>query len=135
MKLQNIQKGMGSLSLFVTLGVAGFFLLLFFKIGPSYLDDWYVKQALVGLAKGGEDINEMEKGEIRSSLSSFMMINNVRNVGVKEFDIVRKKDRTLVNLEYQHTIPMFSNVEVLLTFRHQLDSAAPEECCEFLVED
>ncbi|SMF35863.1 protein of unknown function [Alteromonadaceae bacterium Bs31] len=135
MKLLSNQRGMISSGTFLILCVAGFFLFLFFRLGPSYLDDWYVKHALVGLAKSGEDVNKMEKSEIRTSLSNFMSVNNVRNVKVKEFEIVRKKDRTLVSLVYQNQIPIFGNAVVVLTFKHQLDSTAPEECCEFLVED
>ena len=135
MSLLKRQRGMGSTNLLISLSVAGFFLFLLFKIGPSYMDDWYVKQALVGLAKDGTDVDEMEKGDIRKSLSSFMSVNNVRSVSAKDFKIVRKKDKTLVNLVYQNQIPMFGNAEVVLTFKHQLDSSAPEDCCEFLVED
>ncbi|WP_018277679.1 DUF4845 domain-containing protein [Teredinibacter turnerae] len=129
------QSGLGSISWLLILAVAGFVLTCAFKLGPHYIDNMSIKDALKSLTEQPRDINTMDKNEISKILSNYMMINNVRGQEANSIKIVRKKDKTLVNSEYEVRVPLMLNIDVVLKFRSQLDSSNPEACCEFLVEN
>jgi len=135
MRSLSLQKGISSFALLLILIVGGFALTCLFKLGPHYLDNTYIDKALKSLVENGEDLHEMSHDKIMAQLNRFMMVNNVRGQEGNAFKIVRKGDRTLVNNEYEVRVHMFVNIDVLLTFRSQLDSANPEKCCEFLIEN
>jgi hypothetical protein len=128
MKTLKRQRGLSSLGWLFVISVAGFALLCGFKLGPVYLDNNFVRGALQSLAKEGE-IGSMSNGEIRSKLSKLFTINNIRGEVTKKVKIERKKDRVLVNINYEERIPLIYNIDVVLTFENQLDSSRPGECC------
>lgn len=129
------QRGMSMSSWMIVIALAGFFLTLFFKIGPAYLDNMSVRSALASMTKSGGDIQDMEKSEIYRSLTNYFTINGVRNVRPRDLKIVRKREFTLINHEYETRIPLFLNIDVVLTFRNQVDSSNLDQCCKYLVED
>ncbi|WP_075185742.1 DUF4845 domain-containing protein [Teredinibacter haidensis] len=134
MKLIHAQAGIGSIGWLLVITVAGFFLLCLFRLGPHYLDKFTIDGALKSLAEQEVNLGDMEKRTIYRKLDSFMMINNVRGEEGKSFKIIRKKDKLLINNIYEKRIHMFSNIDVVLTFKSQLDTSNPEECCEYLIE-
>lgn len=129
------QVGLSSLGWLFILLVGGFTLACFFKLGPHYLDHHYIDVSLSALMEQGKDLDEMDEDDIIRQLNKFMMVNNVRGKEASAFKVVRKSDRTLVNNEYEVRVPMFVNIDAILTFRSQLDSSKPENCCEFLIEN
>ena len=128
MKTLKKQRGLSSLGWLFVISVAGFALLCGFKLGPVYLDNSFVRGALQSLAKEGE-VGSMSNGEIRSKLSKLFTINNIRGEVTKKVKVERKKDRVLVNINYEERIPLIYNIDVVLTFENQLDSSRPGECC------
>ncbi|TVZ38503.1 uncharacterized protein DUF4845 [Alteromonadaceae bacterium 2753L.S.0a.02] len=129
------QAGIGALGWLTILAIAGFVLTCFFKLGPHYLDNLSIVDALKTLGEQNQSIDNMDKTEITKILSNYTMINNVRGQEAQSFKIVRKKGRTLVNSEYEVRVPFMLNIDVVLSFRKQFDSANPDLCCEFLIED
>lgn len=135
MRSLKLQTGVSSFMLLLLLVVGGFSLTCLLKLGPHYLDNMYIDNALKSLVENGQNLNEMSHEKIMAQLERFMTVNNVRGQEGKAFKIIRKNDRTLINNEYEVRVPMFINIDVVLTFRSQLDSTNPEACCEFLVEN
>ncbi|WP_188151746.1 DUF4845 domain-containing protein [Teredinibacter waterburyi] len=126
------QRGFSTFGWLVVLVIVGFFLTCFFKLGPHYLDNRYVVSALQSFAD--QDINAMDRSEIKSQLQKFIQINGIRGTSEKSFKVVRLKDRTLINSVYEERVHMFANVDVVLSFKQQLDSSNSEKCCKFLIE-
>lgn len=135
MKAIDKQRGLSSVGWLVVLGVIGFFLMLLFKLGPHYLSNSNVRATLKQVAVAHPLFHDMDAREIRSVLSSSLTINSVHGHSPKDFKVIKNSGKTLINHEYKRIIPMFANVEVVLTFRNQLNSENIEDCCEFLVED
>jgi hypothetical protein len=135
MKLMKSQRGLSSLGWLLILSVAGFFLLLATKLGPHYLTNMGIRSAMKSMAQNNPLLDDMENAEIRSKLSSSLTINSVRGHPIKEFKIVRLKDRVLINHEYETRIHILGNVEAVLSFKNQVDSSNLEECCKWLVEN
>lgn len=135
MRIQTHQRGLSTSSWLLVAALVGFFLTLLFKMGPAYLDNMGLSSAMKSMARGNADLHRMDKGKIYGQLSNYFTINNVRSVNAKDMQIVRKRDYTLVNHEYEVRVPIFLNIDVVMSFRNQIDSRNVEACCEYLVED
>jgi len=135
MKTAQYQRGIGSLGWVAILAIGGFVLTCFFRLGPHYMDNISVRDALRSLAEQNDDVNNLDKEQIFKQLNNYILINNVRGKEAQAFKVVRRKDYTLVNNAYEVRVPMFYNVDVVLTFKSQLDSSKPETCCEYIIEN
>jgi hypothetical protein len=115
----------------LVIAVAGFFLLFAFKVVPLYAENRYVESALRSLETGGEKVGEMTDAEIRKKLGNFYMINNVRSEGpTKNIKIDRRSEDLLITIDYETRVPLFYNIDLVLSFQNHLDSARPGQCCK-----
>lgn len=125
------QRGLGMLQWALVIAVAGFFLLFAFKVVPLYAENRYVESALRSLGTGGEKVGEMTDAEIRKKLGNFYMINNVRSEGpTKNIKIDRRSEDLLITIDYETRVPLFYNIDLVLSFQNHLDSARPGQCCK-----
>ena len=125
------QRGLGMLQWALVLAIAGFFLLFAFKVIPLYAENRYVESALRSFETGGEKIEEMTDGEITKKLNNFYMINNVRSEGpTKNIKIERESEKALVTVDYETRVPLFWNIDLVLSFQNHLDSTRPGQCCK-----
>ncbi|MFC3116489.1 DUF4845 domain-containing protein [Cellvibrio fontiphilus] len=125
------QRGLGMLQWALVIAVAGFFLLFAFKVVPLYAENRYVESALRSLEAGGEKVGEMTDAEIRKKLGNFYMINNVRSEGpTKNIKIDRRSEDLLITVDYETRVPLFYNIDLVLSFQNHLDSSRPGQCCK-----
>lgn len=115
------------------IAVFGFCLTIVSKMGPAYIDAHFVEEGLQSLAENAQ-IREMSNTEIKRELDKFFTINNVRGEPTKAVKIIRGADSTLVSINYELRQPLFKNVDVVMIFDKQLNTAKPELCCEPLVD-
>ena len=127
------QKGMSYWGWLFIIAVFGFCLTVVSKMGPAYIDAHYVEEGLVSLAEK-DNIREMSNTEIKRELDRFFTINNVRGQPIQAVKIIRGADSTLVSINYELRQPLFQNVDVVMKFDKQLNTAKPELCCEPLVD-
>lgn len=127
---KNKQAGLGTLGWLFVLLIGAFALTCFFKLGPVYLDNLHIRGALKGMGEqhAGE-LHQLSKSNIHSELNKFYTINNIRGDAAKALEVERKKDHTLVIVAYEVRVPMFANIDAVLSFNNVLDSRKPEECC------
>lgn len=130
MRLPHSQSGLSKLLLLLILGMAAFVLLCAFRIIPAYTDDYYIQAALKSLEDDAATINDLTDREIRRKISNFYMVNNVRNHSAKDVEIERYDDGVLVSVNYEVQIPLIYNIDVLITFENEWDSATPHKCCK-----
>lgn len=124
------QAGMSALMLLFVLLLLSFALTCFFKLGPVYLDNLHIRGALKGMGEQhAHDLHQLTASNIRSELSKFYTINNIRGEAAKALEVKRVKDHTLVIVAYEVRVPMFANIDVVLSFNNVLDSRNPEDCC------
>lgn len=125
------QRGLGMLQWALVIAVAGFFLLFAFKVVPLYAENRYVESALRSLETGGEKVQEMTDAEIKKKLGNFYMINNVRSEGpTKNIKIDRRSEDLLITIDYETRVPLFYNIDLVLSFQNHLDSSRPGQCCK-----
>lgn len=134
MRLPHSQNGISKLGWLVILGMAAFVLLCAFRIIPAYVDNRYIQSALEALEDDASTIKDMSDREIRKKIGNFYMVNNVRNHAAKDAEIERYEDGVLVRIDYEVQIPLIYNIDVLITFENEWDSATPDKCCKVTSE-
>ena len=114
------QRGMTFISLLVLLVVGGFFVLLAFKLGPVYVENYQVKTALASL-KNEPGIAGKSPNEIRIIIDKKLYINEVRSFNPKQFKIKSEDNKKVVEIKYEVRKPIAGNVEALVTFRERME--------------
>ncbi|MGL6161297.1 DUF4845 domain-containing protein [Microbulbifer sp.] len=127
------QRGMSYWGWLLVVVVFGFILTCVSKMGPAYIDAYYVDEGLRKLAENAE-LRDMSRGDIKKELDRFFRINNVRGKPTKAVKIVRGADSMLVSVDYELRQPLIYNVDVVMKFDKQLNTAKPELCCKPLVD-
>mgnify|MGYP006129646625 CR=1 FL=1 len=117
----NSQRGMTTTSTLVIVIIVGFFLTIIFKLSPHYLDNRIIQGAIDQV--GQSDINGKSNSEIRRKIADFFTINNIRDIDIENIAIAREKTGTRISLDYEKRIEMFGNVDVVLKFNNQYDTA------------
>ncbi|GAB3105981.1 hypothetical protein GCM10027217_30900 [Pseudomaricurvus hydrocarbonicus] len=130
MRMPKYQSGLSTTGLLITLLAAGFAIMCLFKMVPAYMDDRFIQEGLKSLTENVDQIDEMSDEQIRKQIGRFFVVNNVRSQSEKDIKIERKQDRTLVKMEYEVRVPIFANVDVVMTFNNVWDSKRPYDCCK-----
>ena len=105
------------------------------RIAPAYMDNIYIKEALKTLVQNNADVGSMANSEINEHLWKFMSVNGVKGVEANSFKIKRHQGKVLINNVYEVRKNIIYNIDVVMTFKNQLDSTNPGDCCTYLVED
>ncbi|QIL88876.1 DUF4845 domain-containing protein [Microbulbifer sp. SH-1] len=132
-RLLRAQRGMSYWGWLLVIAVFGFGLTVVSKLGPAYIDAHFVEEGLHSLSQNSS-IREMSNTEIKRELDRYFTINNVRGEPTQAVKIIRGADSTLVSINYELRQPLFHNVDVVMKFDKQLNTAKPELCCEPLVD-
>ena len=90
MQTRMTQKGISFWGLIVVAGVTIFFILMFFKLLPPYIEHAKVKTALENMTQQPNAIN-MEKSEIKAALQRRLDIDDVNDVDLSKSLFVEKK--------------------------------------------
>lgn len=103
-----------------------------YVVAPAYYDNYLVKKALKDIAVKHEDrLVRIRKNEVSSELSKFYNLNGVRSDAIIEaLEVDRRKDNTIIKVDYEIRKPFWGNSDVVLTFSNHLNSANPTECCK-----
>lgn len=118
---RNKQSGMTTVPTLFMLAIIGFFFTVVFKLAPHYLDNRMVQSAFNQV--GESDISGKSDTQIRHTIASFFTINNIRDVDIAKIVIARGDAGTRISLDYEKRFAMFGNVDVVLNFSNQYDSA------------
>ena len=115
------QSGMTTLSTLFVVAIVGFFFTVIFKLAPHYLDNRMIQSAFNQV--GESNISGKSDTQIRHTIASFFTINNIRDVDIAKIVIARGDAGTRISLDYEKRFAMFGNVDVVLNFSNQYDSA------------
>ncbi|AMX02270.1 DUF4845 domain-containing protein [Microbulbifer thermotolerans] len=127
------QRGMSYWGWLLVVAMFGFILTCVSKMAPAYIDARYVEEGLKKLAEN-PNLRELSRADIKKELDRFFLINNVRGEPTKSVKVIRGADSMLVSIDYELRQPLIYNVDVVMKFDKQLNTAKPELCCEPLVD-
>ena len=111
------QRGMTMWSAMFVIGVLVFFVFLFFKLLPPYLEDLKVRTALEGLSRE-PNVESLSRGELIARLDKRFDIDMVTNVKPSQLQIKPLGRMKELRINYEVVVPLFYNVSALLEFDH-----------------
>ncbi len=115
------QQGLTMISGLVVLVIMATLFSAAFKLGPLYLDNYFIKASIDSLHK--DNVGEMTNADIRRKMANHFLINNIRDVKAKQLKIVREKKRILVSLNYEKRVNFMGNLDFVVTFTNVYDSS------------
>jgi hypothetical protein len=112
------QNGMTFWGLLVVAAIFIFFVVLFFKLLPPYIEYGKVKTSLENMARQ-PDVGNMEKTQIKAALERRFDIEDVGNVDLNKNLFVEKKPGSMaIRIAYERKVPLAYNVTALIEFDH-----------------
>lgn len=113
------QRGASIFGMAMLLALIGLFLLSALKIAPVYLDNNVIVNAMEGLANNN-DLRVMSVGEIRNALGRSLRTNNV-SLDLNDVVLNREGNNEYIDINYESRVPLFYNIEVVVTFENRFD--------------
>jgi len=122
--VRNRQKGASLLSIMIILIVGGIFFSVGFKLYPAYFDYQLVDSVLTDITQDQEELSKSTR-QIRSDLAKKFRINQV-NLPEKDSLVIRQEKGVLYfDLDYEVRVPMFYNVDAVVSFNKQYEAVKP----------
>jgi hypothetical protein len=119
------QQGMSMWEMMFILVVIGFVATAAVKMGPAYMDNNVVKDALVAVQQSfsGANIQEVSDGEIKSKIGKYFDVNMVNDVIIASVKVTRDKQKVILSVNYEIRQNFISNVDVVMVFNNEVDLA------------
>lgn len=130
MKTAKLQSGLSMPVLILILALAGFFLMVALKVVPAYAENRFIVAALNTLGEDSQQMQSMTTREIKTKLQRIYSVNNIRSEGSKQIEVDKESDRVLVRVAYETRVPLFLNIDIVMSFENELDSSQPDQCCD-----
>ena len=114
------QSGASALVIMIMVLFFGGLLTLAIKLGPAYLEDITMQEALESL-EGTEDLSTMGPAQVRSLINKRLSVNNVRGFDEKNITVEKDGDLVIINVDYEVRNNLFRNVDTVIHFQHEYE--------------
>lgn len=114
------QSGASALVIMIVVLFFGGLLTLAIKLGPAYLDDITIQEALESL-EGTEDLSTMGPAQVRSLINKRLSVNNVRGFDEKNITVEKDGDLVIIKVDYEVRNNLFRNVDTVIHFQHEYE--------------
>lgn len=114
------QRGASGLTMLVMVLFFGSLLTLIIKLGPIYLDDLTIQEAIESL-EGTEGLSKMGPAQVRTLVQKRLSVNNVRGFDPKNITIEKDGDLVLITVDYEVRNNLFRNVDTVVHFQHKYE--------------
>lgn len=115
----NTQQG-GALTMMIMALFFGGLLTLAIKIGPAYLDDFTIQEALESL-DGTEGLSQMGPAQVRSLINKRLSVNNVDGFDPKNISVEKNGELVVITVDYEVRNNIFRNVDTIVHFQHEYE--------------
>ncbi len=109
------QKGASVFGVVVVLLMISAFVSIGLKVIPAYLDHNVVAGVAETLVDSGRAA-DMTQTEIRQEIGNSLRVNNIRDFDIDAVTSTRLENRTEISIVYERRIPLFSNIDVVISF-------------------
>ncbi|CCG94462.1 conserved hypothetical protein [Marinobacter nauticus ATCC 49840] len=115
----NTQQG-GALTMMIMALFFGGLLTLAIKIGPAYLDDFTIQEALEGL-DGTEGLSQMGPAQVRNLIDRRLSVNSVDGFDPKSITVEKNGELVVIKVDYEVRNNIFRNVDTVVHFQHEYE--------------
>ncbi len=109
------QRGMSFIGFIIVLAVAGFFLYLGMKIGPTYLEFWSMRKAVDKVAA---EVKSPDLAAIRQAMERQMTIDYAESYRAEFVRVQREGNQAVLVLNYEIRKPLIYNLDFVAKFNH-----------------
>lgn len=114
------QTGASSLTILVMVLFFGSLLTLVIKLGPAYLDDITIQEALESL-DGSEGLSDMGPAQVRTLINKRLSVNNVRGFDAKQIAVEKNGELVIIKVDYEVRNNIFRNIDAVVSFKHEYE--------------
>lgn len=115
----NTQQG-SALTMMIMALFFGGLLTLAIKIGPAYLDDFTIQEALESL-DGTDGLSQMGPAQVRSLINKRLSVNNVDGFDPKNISVEKNGELVVIKVDYEVRNNIFRNVDTVVHFQHEYE--------------
>lgn len=127
MILARQQKGMTLIGWLLTLGLIGFFVLLFLNIVPIYLEYFKVKRSWESFEKNTDGLYAMTNNQAYKALYRYLVVEEVdEKILEKDLVITRERDAKKFSLDHVREVQLLENLFVVGRFHFEFTKARGE---------
>jgi hypothetical protein len=114
------QLGVSLLGWVVIIALIGSIATLAIRIAPHYADFYAIESIVEALP--ANQVHTMDKAAIRENLLKRFLINNIRDLNVRDvIQIERKRETTELIVHYERREHLFYNLDLVLTFNRRYE--------------
>ena len=110
----------GALTMMIMALFFGGLLTLAIKIGPAYLDDFTIQEALESL-DGTDGLSQMGPAQVRSLINKRLSVNNVDGFDPKNISVEKNGELVVIKVDYEVRNTIFRNVDPVVHFQHEYE--------------
>ena len=124
-KTRREQAGITMYGIMFVLIVIGFMATAAIKLGPHYIDNNVVKNALNDIKANyaNTDMQNVSDNEIKGKLNKYFEVNMVDDEIARSAKVTREKQKVTLSLNYEIRTNFISNIDVVLVFNNEVDLA------------
>ncbi len=112
------QQGMALTGWLIIILFLGFFLTVFLKLLPIYMEDYEIKAAFDKVAHNAE-IKDQIPEQIRDSFSKYLMVNSITAISADKLIIQEKNNKRTISLNYEIRKNLIANIDLVVFFGYQ----------------
>lgn len=110
----------GALAMMIIALFFGALLTLAIKIGPAYIDDITIQEALESL-EGTEGLEQMRPAQVRTLINKRLSVNNVRGFDAKNITVEKNGEFVVIKVDYEVRNNIIGNVDSIVHFQHEYE--------------
>ncbi|MCK7549338.1 DUF4845 domain-containing protein [Marinobacter koreensis] len=114
------QGGASAITVLVMVLFFGSLLTLVIKLGPVYLDDLTIQEALESL-DGTEGLSNMGPAQVRTLINKRLSVNSIRGFDAKQISVEKNGEFVVIKVDYEVRNNIFSNVDTVVHFKHEYE--------------
>ncbi|EMP57219.1 hypothetical protein MSNKSG1_01313 [Marinobacter santoriniensis NKSG1] len=114
------QGGASAITALVMVLFFGSLLTLVIKLGPVYLDDLTIQEALESL-DGTEGLSNMGPAQVRTLINKRLSVNSIRGFDAKQISVEKNGEFVVIKVDYEVRNNIFSNVDTVVHFKHEYE--------------
>jgi len=114
------QGGASALVILIMVLFFGSLVSLVIKVGPAYMDDLTIQEALEGL-DGTEGLSRMGPAQLRTLINKRLSVNNIRGFDAKDISVEKDGELVVINVDYEVRNNIFRNVDTVVHFQHKYE--------------
>ncbi|SDX23844.1 DUF4845 domain-containing protein [Marinobacter mobilis] len=120
--LSSIRKhrGASTITMLVMVLFFGGLLTMAIKLGPIYLDDVTIQEAIESL-DGSEGLSEMGPARVMDLINRRLSVNNVRGFNPQNIAVEKNGEFVIIKVDYEIRTEMFYNVDAVVYFSHEYE--------------